>query len=450
MIWQNPWAWLGLATLAVPVLIHLLGRRSARAQRFPTLRFIEASAPAATSLTRISDVPLLIVRMAILAAAVAALALPLLLTASRERSLGRSIARAIIVDTSASMAAATQARALAAGVSVPADSPGARTGITVARAEATRLAGDASTSVVIETQDPARALPGAVAWLARQPGRREVIIISDFQAGTIDSTDLVRIPADIGLALVPVRTEALTRLSPPTAAPSGDALSILVGEADRTRAAAARQAAAGLVGDIALPAGQAIALVFDGYPDRDALLRGARPLSEPWQGDVIARLRGDRALAGAVSAAAAPMPGGGPMPTDASTAALVPIARSADHRPVVLAGSDVEGQRARLLLFVHADAGSLVSAATFAAIGRAVAPAVSVAELDPTRIDDETLARWRRPAAAAVSRETADDAGESDGRWLWLAALLLLGAESWMRRNRRVGNTEEVVHERAA
>ena len=27
MIWNNPWALVGLATLAVPVLVHLLGRR---------------------------------------------------------------------------------------------------------------------------------------------------------------------------------------------------------------------------------------------------------------------------------------------------------------------------------------------------------------------------------------------------------------------------------------
>ena len=27
MIWQNPWAWLGIGALALPILIHLLGRR---------------------------------------------------------------------------------------------------------------------------------------------------------------------------------------------------------------------------------------------------------------------------------------------------------------------------------------------------------------------------------------------------------------------------------------
>jgi hypothetical protein len=26
MIWQIPWAWLGLGALALPLLIHLLGR----------------------------------------------------------------------------------------------------------------------------------------------------------------------------------------------------------------------------------------------------------------------------------------------------------------------------------------------------------------------------------------------------------------------------------------
>src|SRR5687768_7886986 len=107
MIWQNPWAWVGLLVLGVPVLIHLLGRRSARVQPFPTLRFLQTSSLLAIRRTRLSDRVLLAVRIGILAAAVAALAQPRLLTASRERNLGRALARAIVLDTSASMERAT-------------------------------------------------------------------------------------------------------------------------------------------------------------------------------------------------------------------------------------------------------------------------------------------------------------------------------------------------------
>ena len=107
MIWLNPWAWLGLLGVALPVLIHLLGRGHARVHRFPTLRFLGASRLLPTRRTRIHDLPLLLVRIGAVALAVAALAQPLVLTAKRARSLDRGLARAIVVDTSASMRRAT-------------------------------------------------------------------------------------------------------------------------------------------------------------------------------------------------------------------------------------------------------------------------------------------------------------------------------------------------------
>ena len=44
MIWQHPLAWIGLISLAVPLLVHLVGRRRPKLLRFPTLRFFELSA----------------------------------------------------------------------------------------------------------------------------------------------------------------------------------------------------------------------------------------------------------------------------------------------------------------------------------------------------------------------------------------------------------------------
>ena len=77
MRWQNPWAWLGLAMLALPVLVHLFSRRPARVAAFPSLRFIDVSRLLPTRRLQLSDVPLLLVRMAIVAMAVAGLAQPL-------------------------------------------------------------------------------------------------------------------------------------------------------------------------------------------------------------------------------------------------------------------------------------------------------------------------------------------------------------------------------------
>src|SRR5205807_1608529 len=103
MIWLNPWAWAGLVMVALPVAIHLLGRGHARVYKFPTLRFLDASRLMPTRRTRVRDLLLLVVRVAILASAVGALAQPLLLTDGRARALDRGLARAIVVDTSASM-----------------------------------------------------------------------------------------------------------------------------------------------------------------------------------------------------------------------------------------------------------------------------------------------------------------------------------------------------------
>jgi hypothetical protein len=49
---------------------------------------------------------------------------------------------------------------------------------------------------------------------------------------------------------------------------------------------------------------------------------------------------------------------------------------------------------------------------------------------------DADLARWRREPAP-VTRSAIPTRGDSDARWLWLVALVLLGLESRVRRARR-------------
>ena len=94
MIWQNPWAWAGLGFLALPVLIHLLGRGQAPRRVFPTLRFLPPSRSLPTKRRRIRDPLLLAVRLGILTAAVVALAQPFFVTSKRRSELSRGVARA--------------------------------------------------------------------------------------------------------------------------------------------------------------------------------------------------------------------------------------------------------------------------------------------------------------------------------------------------------------------
>src|SRR6187402_1450707 len=103
MIWQNPWALLGLLTLALPVFIHLLSRKRAVLQKFPSLRFLNTTRLLPTRSPHLSDIPLLIVRLVILLVATLALTQPLWLSASRKQVFNSTVARVLIVDTSGSM-----------------------------------------------------------------------------------------------------------------------------------------------------------------------------------------------------------------------------------------------------------------------------------------------------------------------------------------------------------
>lgn len=472
MIWQNPWAWFGLATLAIPVLIHLLGRRSARTQRFPSLRFLESSQLTSTRLTRLTDIPLLAVRLGILAAATAALTLPLLRTEGRERDLGRAVVRVIVVDTSVSMLAT-------------ASNLGGMRVVDAARREAARVAGEARSSVVLQTAAPASALPGAVAWLERQEGRREIVLISDFQTGTIDSVDIAAVRAGIGIQTIAIArdpiadslelviqrgdAEVVTRavldsmstVATWTARPAirtsgGEDLIILAAAAESATADASRRAALSL-GALVMPStDRPIAVVHRGFEGRAGLLRDARALSEPWQAELVARLRADSVLIAAASGAdvttldadsafrlADP-------DTTARASPFITVAQTRTGNPAVLAADASVAGRERLALFVRADAGSVTSAALLAAVARATAPGTPVGELEPGIIPDAALRGFYREASEATSTASADDPGSSDGRWLWALALLLLGVETWMRRGGREVKAAEIARERAA
>ncbi len=80
---------------------------------------------------------------------------------------------------------------------------------------------------------------------------------------------------------------------------------------------------------------------------------------------------------------------------------------------------------------------------------RATARPSRVEELEPVMLPDWTLASWRRPATPADA-STGSGSDASDGRWLWLLALLLLGVETWMRRERRAAATPAIARDRAA
>jgi hypothetical protein len=188
MIWRNPVAWLGLATLLIPLAIHLLVRHRAEPRPFPSLRFVQPTRLASVRRKMISDWPLLVIRMALLALAVAALADPLWQSAARRAEWNTRQARAIVVDTTASVTAAS------------------------AGALAQREAASGFRTEAFQTKNLAEGIQRANAWLrTAPPARRELIVISDFQLGALDASMLRDVPAHVGIRFVRTAGAPATR-----------------------------------------------------------------------------------------------------------------------------------------------------------------------------------------------------------------------------------------------
>jgi hypothetical protein len=180
MAWLQPWAWLGLGALVVPVLVHLLSRRPARTEAFPSLRFLAATPLRPTRRTRISDWPLLLVRLLVLLAAAAALAQPVRRTALA--SAAGAVSRVRLVDTLTT--------------AVPAGVDSVETLLTASLPEG---------------------LARAVARLGARPAPRSLEVVSTFAAGVADSAMFSPMPRDVALVLTPARVANRATPGAPTA-----------------------------------------------------------------------------------------------------------------------------------------------------------------------------------------------------------------------------------------
>jgi hypothetical protein len=142
--------------------------------------------------------------------------------------------------------------------------------------------------------------------------------------------------------------------------------------------------------------------------------------------DAAARIAADRDLRDTASRVAAGL-------TDPrfTVAPWQTLTSAADGRPLVVAA----GSPDRLLVASAARASDVATPLLLQAIANAIAvpPDLQSAEVVP--IADAVLRQWSRPAAPLSSPriETVD---EDDRRWLWLAALLLMALEMWLRRTR--------------
>ncbi len=414
--WQNPGAWVGLLALVLPILVHLFSRRPARVVPFPSLRFLDVSRLLPTRRTQPSDLALLVVRLAIFAWAVAALAQPL--WQPNRAAVSTSAARAIVIDTQSSRGDSA-ARAVLEG-------------------EAVRLQHESATAMRIESGAPFEVLDGAVAWLQTQSGRGELVVLSDFRHNALDSLDIVAVPSDITVRLV--RAPAVTRGADSSQATLRDRGVVRWAHAATPSiAAGVRNTVRRFGGDrltdslAATPTGRASQVIVVASPDADSLsswVKGARPLSQPWMGDVIYALRGDSTLITAASASA--------VADTAINAPFVVVARSLNQAPLVaVAALDGVSGAPRLLVWSRAPAHNLVTAALLLSASNALDHTWRAGNAALTS-SDEQLRRWELApagAARAVNTTTTQDpySGPSDARVLWIAVLLLLGAETLFR-----------------
>jgi hypothetical protein len=314
--------------------------------------------------------------------------------------MGRTV-RAIVVDASASVSARQAAEAADAE---------ARTATIHRRFDSAR---------------PGPALRRASDWLASaSPGLREIVVISDFQRGALTANDVADVPAGIGFRSVRVERSgpaAHVFDAPPVifegralsreVAVEGDSTAVSLrdlGEAEGPRIDAAGDAAGrirssvAIAGAIAPAREEPIAVRFGSATGEPAL----EPLPAEWMRGVVFRLLG-------------------------SPAATAPI------RPSSEGGV--------LTLEIETDPASLAAARLAQAALNAREDPRAWAEQEPRHLPSIVLDAWTRPAAVP-SAEAWRRGTDSDGRWMWAAALVLMLVESGLRRTRSVRSAPSEAH----
>jgi hypothetical protein len=214
-----PWFLLGLAALAVPVLVHLTHRERKAVLRFPSLMFLERIPYQAVKRQRIRNLLLFALRCAAVALLVLAFARPFL--ARRSALLGATTgARDVVVllDRSYSMAYGdrwTRARSAAKRVveGMSGEDRGAIVYFDDAAAATSSLTSERS--ALLAAIDSARPTAGGTRYDAalRVAGRilgdtarerREVVLISDAQRAGWNRRELPPLPAGVALVQVNV------------------------------------------------------------------------------------------------------------------------------------------------------------------------------------------------------------------------------------------------------
>jgi hypothetical protein len=324
----------------------------------------------------------------------------------------------------------------------------------------------ATTQVVVEAADIQAGLASAIGWIARQGGRRELVVVSEFPIGSVTASEVANVPAGVGVRFVQVPMSADEHpIGPPlvrgasarglaphlmlrpgettvTWAEAGAADSSAIDWRVRPEEAAGLASATGAALDVGVPAragDRPVTIVLAGAPDRAQLVIDARPIDQPWMFDVIRALADDATLASAARSSQA-------SPADLP-ATLTPIVRDGAGM-VLLAAGGVGPNSSRLLLTSNVPAATVFTAALAIAVIDATR-ATPWSSLKPDTITRDELMRWERPIAPAPD-VVSPTVGAPLGRWFWIIVLAWIAFETWWRRRMDAVDEPRVVSRRVA
>jgi hypothetical protein len=388
VFWLAPLAMVGFVLLAVPLLIHLLAQHRSERVLFPSLRFVPASQLAALRRRAFADWPLLVIRLAIVAAAVAAGAGPVFVSDAVRAAWDTRVARAVVVaDTSPETIAVAEEEA--------------QEGFTSARFSEPRVAD---------------AIRSAVTWLGTQPpASREVVIVGDLREGTLAAADLALLPAHVGMRFLPLRHAGAMSAEMHAAADVNGAVAV-----SRVRVTANET------------------ITRASYePARSDIIDRIQVVAGPAQQDVAAALLRAALREGVTFDPADPRSlvvrfGGAPPSSGAATAPTAAWMRRVLEQQPEVRGGERDGT---LLVELGVEPTDPRAPALLLSVLRR-AYSQDLTPQEPRSIDAATLASWSRPSTGSPADSRPTD--EGDRRWFWGAALVLLAFEQLIRgRNRR-------------
>ncbi len=259
MSFLTPLFLLGLAALAIPVLVHLTQRERKSVVAFPSLMFLKKIPYESVQKRRIRDWLLLALRLAALALIVSAFARPFLRGSDVAAAVGGARDIVVLLDRSYSMgygdswSRAQRAAAESIASATPADrislvlfADHAEVALrsTPDRSRAVAEINAASPGPGSTKYGPALKLAGSLLAESRLP-RKEVIVVSDFQRSGWQPDDTLRLPGGTAIttAVVEGASGPSLALTPATLLRTRDAgqperVTITAGVLNRTAAAA--------------------------------------------------------------------------------------------------------------------------------------------------------------------------------------------------------------------